>query len=377
MNLGIHMKKNNKLLSNTIHSQTSITSRVLAILLLTTMLFVSAEAQKIELKPGHPQEYTVVKGDTLWDIAGTFLSKPWYWPEIWKVNQQIKDPHWIYPGDVLRLVYIDGKPYITRDRNGKRTVRLSPETRVEDLNRAIPTIPLDIIAPYLTQNRILNAGEYQNLPYIVGISNEHMSAGEGNSIYVMGIAADTTDVTYSIYRQGDAYVNPVNAKEILGYEALYLGDGTLEQKGSPATIYIEKSRAEILKKHRVIPVAKGGIVDANFMPKPSLVNRPATIIGVLTNGKQPGVNMVGALDVVIVDAGSKDGAEKGDVFNIYKRGPIVRDPIYPSKKVKLPNELNGNLMIFRTFNRLSYGIIMDAQSDLRIGDIIKSPILNQ
>ncbi|MCK5648017.1 MAG: LysM peptidoglycan-binding domain-containing protein [Gammaproteobacteria bacterium] len=363
------MKNNNRLLSQALLSQ------VIAVLLLATVFFVSAEAETIELKPGHPQKYTVVKGDTLWDISGKFLSKPWYWPEIWQINPQIKDPHWIYPGDVLELVYIDGKPYITRGKYGKRTVRLSPEIRTEALDRAIPTIPLDIISPYMTNNRILNAGEYSNLPYIIDISGEHMSAGADNSIYVMGIAEDTTDTTYGVYRRGNAYRNPANNREILGYEAVFLGDGTLERKGSPATIYIESSKAEILKKHRVIPVNRSGIVNASFIPRPSLVNRPGSIIGVLTSGIQPGVMMVGAMDVVIIDAGLKDGVEAGDVFNIYKKGTTVKDPIRANTMVKLPNELNGNLMVFRTFNRLSYALVMDAQTDLRVGDVIKSPLL--
>lgn len=360
------MKNNNRLLS-----------QVLAILLLTTILFVSAEAQTVKLKPGHPQEYIVQKGDTLWDIAGTFLDQPWYWPEIWNINKQIENPHWIYPGDVLTLVYIDGKPYITRNRSGKRTLRLSPETRIEDLEQAIPTIPLDNISPFLTQNRVLNPGEFANLPYIVGINDEHMSAGAGNSIYVMGIAEDTSDNAYGVYRRGIAYKNPANKKEILGYEAIYLGDGTLERKGSPATIYIEKSKAEILTKHRVIPIDRDKIINANFVPKSSMLNRPARIIGVLTSGMQPGVNMVGAMDVVIIDVGLKDGAEAGDVLNIYNKGARVKDPLKVGKTIKLPNEINGNLMIFRTFNRLSYALVMDAQSALRIGDVVKSPFAEQ
>jgi len=140
MNLGIHMKNINTLFSSAIF-----------IIMLTTASFALAEEVAVELKPGHPQQYTVVKGDTLWDISGMFLKKPWYWPEIWHINPQIKNPHLIYPGDVLKLVYIDGKPYITRSKYGKRTVRLSPETRIEELDRAIPTIPLDVISPYLTK----------------------------------------------------------------------------------------------------------------------------------------------------------------------------------------------------------------------------------
>ncbi|MCU7938026.1 MAG: LysM peptidoglycan-binding domain-containing protein [gamma proteobacterium symbiont of Bathyaustriella thionipta] len=360
------MKNINKLLSLAIFA-----------LLLSTASFVLAEEVAVELKPGHPQQYTVVKGDTLWDISGTFLKKPWYWPEIWHINPQIENPHLIYPGDVLKLVYIDGKPYITRSKYGKRTVRLSPETRIEELDRAIPTIPLDVISPYLTKNRILNAREYSQLPYIVGINDEHMSAGANNSIYVMGIPEDSNDEIYGIYRRGKAYKNPANKKEVLGYEAIYLGEGTMERQGSPATIYVEKSKAEILRKHRVIPINRDKVIDASFMPRASDLKRPASIIGVLTSGMQPGVNMVGAMDVVIIDAGLKDGIEKGDVLNIYKKGLLVKDPIRANKKVKLPNEINGNLMVFRLFNRLSYAIVMDAQSTLRVGDVVQSPFLNE
>lgn len=359
---------------NTINKLLSLT---IFIFLLATTSFTLAEEIAVELKPGHPQQYTVKKGDTLWDISGTFLQKPWYWPEIWHINPQVKNPHLIYPGDVLKLIYIDGKPYITRSQSGKRTIRLSPETRTEQLDRAIPTIPLDIISPYLTKNRILNAREYSQLPYIVGINEEHMSAGANNLIYVMGIPENSNDEIYGIYRRGKAYKNPKNKNEVLGYEAIYLGEGSMERKGNPATIYVEKSKAEILKKHRIIPINRDKVIDANFLPKASDVKRSGEIIGVLTSGMQPGVKMVGALDVVIVDIGLKDGVQTGDVFNIYKKGVTVKDPLLMNKSVKLPNEINGNLMIFRSFNRLSYAIVMSTQSTLRVGDVIKSPYLSE
>lgn len=365
MNLGIHMKSNNK-----------IFSLMLSALLFSVTAFATAAAENIELKPGHPEQYTVKKGDTLWDISGKFLSKPWLWPEIWKINTQIENPHLIYPGDVLNLVYIDGKPYITRGRHGKRTVRLSPETRIENLDRAIPTIPLDIIDPYLTKNRILNAGEYAASGYIVGIKDDHMSAGAGDSIYVRALDKNDPEQIYGIYRRGNAYKNPHKRHEVLGYEAFYLGEGTVAREGNPATIYVEKSKAEILKGHHVIAITKSKIVDANFLPKSSSVTRAATIIGVLTNGMMDGVDIVGALDVVILDIGLEDGVEKGDVLNIYKRGSTVKDPYRNNTLVKLPNEIAGNLMIFRTFKRLSYALVMDAQTTLRVGDLAKSPFMD-
>ncbi len=362
--------KNNKTLLSIIFS-------VLMAALLSSPVLAETQENKVELKPGHPQQYTVVKGDTLWDISGKFLKKPWYWPEIWQMNQQIKNPHLIYPGDVLSLVYIDGKPYIKHHR-GKRTVKLSPKTRIEDLQQAIPTIPLDIIAPYLTNNRIISARAYNSAPYIVGINGNLLSAGADNKVYVMGMNKDAVKASrYGIYRTGSIYRDPARPEHILGHEAIYVGEGTLERKGDPATLYIQKSKAEILKGYRVIPVNEDTIVDANFLPQPSRVQRPGRIVGVLTSGIQPGVKMVGALDVVIIDIGLDDGVETGDVFNIYKKGPVVKDQIHYNTQVKLPDEINGALMIFRPFKNLSYALVMEAQSALSVGDVIHSPFYNQ
>jgi len=365
------MKNIKTLFSQTVLKTVSLT--ILTILVCSSFAFAQEDA--IKLKQGHPQQYTVKKGDTLWDISGIFLDEPWYWPEIWRSNPTIKNPDLIYPGDILQLIYVDGRAYISR-YNGKRTIRLSPEARSEELNQAISTIPLDVITPYLTKNRILNSQEYKNLPYIVGINDDHMSAGADNLIYVMGMPEDSNETTYGVYRRGKAYKNPGNKRQILGYEAVYLGEGYIEKQGNPSTVYLEKSKAEILKGHRLIPINNDKMVATNFFPKPSLLQHSARIVGVLTSGIQPGVTMVGDNDVVIINAGLKDGVKIGDVFNIYRKGSMVKDPVLPNKSVKLPDELNGNLMVFRPFNHLSYALIMDAQSTLSVGDIIKSPYLN-
>ncbi|MCU7837296.1 MAG: LysM peptidoglycan-binding domain-containing protein [gamma proteobacterium symbiont of Taylorina sp.] len=343
------------------------------VIILSSQASANQQVETLQLKAGHPEQYIVKKGDTLWGISGIFLNKPQDWPEIWQMNSQIDNPHLIYPGDVLYLVYVDGNPYITRDKNGKRTVRLSPEIRYEELERAIPTIPLDLIAPFLSQNRVLNPGEYSASPYIVGINDDHMSAGADNLIYVMGITRDNPHKSFGIYRKGRSYKNPDRGNQTLGHTAIFLGEATLERPGNPATLYVEKSKAEILKGHRLIALNNSEIIDANFFPKRTSVKRPATIIGVLTNGRQPGVSYVGAMDVVLVDVGSDDGAEKGDVFDIYKKGSIVKDPLRRNSLIKLPNESAGNLMIFRTFKKLSYALVMDTSKTLRVGDVIKAP----
>jgi hypothetical protein len=370
MNLGIHMKNNNNFFFDI---KLSVTMLFAALFFVTSV--ATADSHNIELKPGHPKQYTVKKGDTLWDIAGRFLNRPWYWPEIWHINEQIENPHLIYPGDVLQLVYINGRPYITRGKYGKRTVRLSPEVRIEELSQPIPTIPLDIINPFLTKNRVVSPSEYGSSAYIVGLNEGHLSAATDDIIYVRGISNDTNDYNYGIYRKGKIYRNPANVNDILGYEAIYLGEGTLEKKGDPATIYIENSKSEILTGHRLIPLSKDQTVDANFLPKTSTAIRPGSIVGVLTNAIQPGVTAVGAMDVVIIDMGINDGIETGDVFNIYKKGETVKDPYMKNTQVKLPDEINGTLMVFRPFKRMSYALVMDAQSSLRIGDVIKSPLM--
>ena len=354
---------------------TSTNFSLIAVFIFTMIFSAQISANQtgpLKLKPGHPEQYIVKKGDTLWDISGVFLSKPWYWPEIWQVNPQIENPHLIYPGDVLNLVYIDGKPYITRGRYGKRTIRLSPQIRYEELAKAIPTIPLDIIAPYLTKNRILNLNEYASSPYIVAINDDQLAAEADNLIYVMGIARGNNHKDYGLYKKGRAYRSPAS-NEILGYEAVYLGDALMERPGNPATLYIESSKAEILKGHRAIPIDNDQIVVANFLPKKGSIQRRGNIVGVLTSGMQPGVNIVGAMDVIIIDVGIEDGVEKGDVLDIYKKGSTVKDPMVRNKLVKLPDEKAGVLMIFRTFNRLSYALVMDANKMLRVGDIIESP----
>ncbi len=343
---------------------------ILFFLLATTQL---AFAQEIALQPNHPERYVVQKGDTLWDISGKFLQHPWYWPEIWQDNPQIKNPHLIYPGDVLALVYVDGKPYVTLDSRGKRTLKLSPETRVEELDQAIPTIPLDIIHPFLTGNRVLSKDVLRTAPYIVGIADNHMSAGADNSIFVKGIDNDSKHEQYAVYKPGTIYKNPARPREVLGYEAVYLGEGIVEQYGHPSTIYLQKSRAEILLGNQLLPVDTEETFDAHLIPKPSTAARPGSIISVMTNALDTGVNMVGAMDVVVIDMGMDDGVETGDVFNIYQRGRIVADPHQRNNKIKLPDIKAGNLLVFRPFARVSYALVMDAQNHLNIGDVVRSP----
>ena len=184
------------------------------------LLTSSLIAADVVLNPEHPDRYVVVKGDTLWDISTMFLRDPWLWPEIWYVNPQIENPHLIYPGDILTLVYVDGKPQLQMTR-GYPTVALSPQVREESLDKAIPTIPLDAIQQFLTRAIVVGEGELEVAPYVVQSAGEHVVTGVGDRVYIRGIE-DKSYPVYDIYKPGGPYIDP-DTKELLGYKALFVG----------------------------------------------------------------------------------------------------------------------------------------------------------
>ncbi len=349
----------------------------LSLLLLFCSQTLYAKGDKIKLSPNHPDIYTVVKGDTLWDISGMFLQNPWQWPEIWEINTQIKNPHLIYPGDELVLTYIDGQPRIRRNGNGPRpTYKLSPKKRIERLNLAIPTIALDKISPFLTGNRIVNKRLLKNSPYVVGTSENHLIAAAGYEVYVNNLAIEDDNYLFGFYYQGKRYTSPNNKNQTLGYEAIYLGKGELIRKGQPATLKVISSKAEIINGTRLLSLEKEEF-NSNFMPKAARTNKIGQIVGSLASGIQGGVSNVAASDVVLVSFGKIDGIEVGDVLNIYRKGFTIKNPVVKNTKVKLPNEFAGNMLVFKVFKRISYAIIMDANQVMKIGDLAVSPYMVQ
>ena len=316
------------------------------------------------LRAGHPDRYTVVRGDTLWDIAGRFLRSPWRWPEIWHVNPQIANPHLIYPGDVLELVYIDGRPQL-RLRRG--TVKLSPSVRSTPWDGAIPTIPVDAIGPFLTRHSVLSQGELDNAPYIVDFADEHILGGAGQKAYVRSIE-DGNHVKYEIVRPGIAYKDG-DTGEILGYEAEYIGSSELQRTGDPATIFINSTEREAVIGDRVVKAGEDKAT-ANFMPHAPGMPTEGNIISVVG-----GVNQIGQYNVVVIDRGLADGIDAGTVLRIDQRGETIRDVVTPDSRdtVKLPDEEAGLMMVFRTFDRVSFGLIMHATRVMHVGDKVRNP----
>lgn len=344
-------------------------------------------AQAAELRADHPEFHIVQPGDTLWDISATFLEDPWLWPEIWHVNEQVDNPHLIYPGDVLALVYVDGKPRIIKtDRLPDGTVKLSPKIRELSRGQAITTIPLDAIMPFLVSARVVSEQELQDAPYVLAGDEGRLANATGNKVYVRGITTPETS-KFAFFRKGDTYVDPETGEE-LGVEALHLGAGLKVRTGDPATIKIESAVAEILKGDRLWPTNDEQLRPYYFPHAPEM-NVDATIISVYD-----GVAQVGQYDVVVLNRGERDGMEVGHVLTVHQRGQTVKDPFARENKnvnkdgafknflkdltnqkeeVVLPDEEAGMLMVFRTFDKVSLGLILKAQRPLHILDKAKTP----
>ncbi|HHJ18028.1 MAG TPA: LysM domain-containing protein [Gammaproteobacteria bacterium] len=330
------------------------------------VLASAAYADQVVLRDGHPDRYTVVKGDTLWDISETFLDSPWLWPEIWYVNPQIDNPHLIYPGDVITLVYVDGKPQL-RVQRGKGTYKLSPKVRAERLDKAIPTIPIDAIQQFLSQPLVVDQDVMENAPYVVSSAGEHLIVGAGDSIYARGL--DKADGNrYHVFRPGAPYVDPVT-DEVLGHVAQYLGDSTLVKFGDPATLKLTKTTREINIGDRLMPMTQEDVY-AYFTPHSSDSSIEGTIIAVVD-----GVSQIGQYQIVVLNRGTREGVDVGTVFEIHQTGERIMDQVSKERNahVKLPDEKAGMLMVFRTFDKVSFGLIMKATSALHVGDTIRTP----
>lgn len=321
----------------------------------------------VQLKEGHPEQYTVAKGDTLWDISGRFLSKPWEWPQLWHANPQIENPHLIYPGDVLSLVYVDGQPRLSLSRGDSRgTIKLSPRIRTVSMAEAIPPIPLEKINSFLLQNRIADSAELMNnAPYIVAGNAERVVSGSGDRVYGRG-QFDEALPSYAIFRQGKAYTDPVTG-EVLGINLDHVGSAQMAAvEGDIATLLLTRTNQEARLGDRLLPSEERS-VQTLFQPSAP----QAQINGVILDVPR-GVTQIGQLDVVTLNKGARDGLQEGHVLAIYKTGETVRDRV-TGDTVKIPDERAGLLMVFRTYDKLSYGLVLQASRALAVMDKVRNP----
>ncbi|MBT3046723.1 MAG: LysM peptidoglycan-binding domain-containing protein [Candidatus Thiodiazotropha sp.] len=324
--------------------------------------FCVLATEHVALNPSHPERYTVVKGDTLWDISSMFLRDPWLWPEVWYVNPQIENPHLIFPGDVIELTYRDGRPMLQLSRKD----RLSPRVRATPLDQAIPTIPIDAIAPFLTRPYVVDENELEKAPYIVHFLDDHIVGGAGISYYARSIMEERP-IQYAVVRPEKPYKDP-DTGEILGYEALYVGNSELKRTGDPAKLLLTSSEIEALIGDRLIKaMEEEPLID--FQPRVPESAIEGRIISVLN-----GVTQIGQYHVVVLNKGSNVGLEAGHVLRILQGGEDIRDIVKGrGETVRLPLEEAGHLMVFRTFEKVSFALVMDATKPLHVLDWVRTP----
>ncbi|PKM29843.1 MAG: peptidoglycan-binding protein [Gammaproteobacteria bacterium HGW-Gammaproteobacteria-11] len=337
---------------------------LLGLLLLSMSIWV--QAQESVFKEGHPERYQVVKGDTLWDIAGRFLSLPWKWPEIWHANPQIDNPHLIYPGDMISLVYIDGQPRLMVNRGNGGTIKLSPTVRAQPIAEAIPTIPLEAINAFLNAGRIIDdPATLDATPYVIGGEAESVIAGAGGRVYARG-EVDPAIPAYGIYRRGKSYTDP-DTGEFLGLHAQEIGNGNIRAtERDIATVDVTRTMQEVRIGDRLMPTEERPVA-STFFPSAPDVEVNGLILDVPN-----GVTQIGQYDVVILNKGARDGLQEGSVLAIYKTGELVRDRIL-NERIRLPDERAGELMVFRAYDKMSYGIVLSATRQMAIMDKVRNP----
>lgn len=390
---------------------------------LALLLAAPALADSLKLQDNAPDQYVVVKGDTLWDISGRFLKDPWRWPQIWNMNrEEIKNPHWIYPGDMIVLDRSGKEPRLSLVKggdNGMRTIKLSPGVRATDIgDEAIPAIPIRVIHPFLSQPRVVPKGALDDAPFILGTNAERVILGSGDEAFATGGKAGVT--RWNVLRPGKVLKDPETG-EVLGYEVEYLGDARTLAEGAPQKIRITQSAQEILPKDKLVEASDSTTFE--YLPR-----APENQISGRIISAYGGLSDSGRYQTVVINRGSNDGLEPGHVLSVFREGRAVnltRDEkdrmtwvnektsgvpnggawLYSDvrclkedgkatydqivdvnntfrktclgnssdRAIKLPNARSGLVMVYRVYDRVSYALIMQSDGPVYLLDSVKTP----
>jgi hypothetical protein len=336
--------------------------RIISALLLSvsTACTLAQDSQPLQLADNAPDRHVVVPGDTLWSISGKFLKEPYRWPQLWRMNQeQVRNPHRIYPGQVLVLDRSGSQPQLRLE-----TVKIAPKVHSEQRSRAIPSIPQHIIEPFLSKPLVIEADGLKDAPKIVATQEDRVYIGPGGRVYVSGLKGK--EKLWQVFRPTKPIVDP-ETNEILGHEAFYLGTATVAAEGEPATFDIATAVQEIGVGDRLIPAARADVVHyAPHVPAQAIQGRIAAIYG--------GVKETGRHSIVTLNRGSRDGVEIGHVLALYRNGGerLYRDE-NETTAIKLPAERYGLAFVFRVFERISYALVMDVTRPVVVSDIVRTP----
>jgi LysM repeat protein len=328
--------------------------------------------------PTAPMHYTVKRGDTLWGIASMYLKDPWLWPEVWVINPQVPNPHLIYPGDKLALGYgAGGRVEVRLEQAG--VSRLDPRLRSDPLENAIPTIPYSAIAAFLSRPTLLSSDEISHAPYVLAFRDMHQVAGNDIEVYVRNLQA-AENSRFAVMHVATPLVDPDDGK-VLGYEGIYTATALVKRTGEPAKAVLIDPARETLRGDRL--VSSDNEVPINFTPAVPTSQVHGRIIDVVG-----GTDLVGQFYVVAINRGKHHGIGPGTVLAVDQEGEVVRD-LYAGGRsisnslngyntqfvphVKLPDERAGTLLVFKSYDRMSYGLIVGASNIIHIGAPVHNP----
>jgi LysM domain len=327
-----------------------------------------------ELKTSAPRNYVVRRGDTLWGIANTFLRDPWLWPEIWYINPDIHNPHRIYPGDSVRLALRgDGRTALQVVRGAGGATRLEPMLRSVPLEGPIATIPYSVIAAFLSRPGVLTGDEVKAAPYIAALRDDHQIAGTGHDLYVKKLDGDT-GARYSVMHVDEPLHDPQSGRK-LGYVAIYTGTAQITRPGDIAKVTLTDAARETLQGD--VLIAEENSPTTNFAPHGPSQAVDGRIIAVVDN-----VLLAGQYDVVALNRGSQDGLDRGSVLTVDQVGARLDDhcakingesSCWVSHSMQLPNESAGTLLVFKTYERMSYALILSDTVPINVGDHVRNP----
>lgn len=362
------------------------------------------EDKPLELADNPPDRYVVVKGDTLWGISTRYLKSPWRWPDLWGMNKdEVKNPHRIYPGNVLILDLSGATPRLRMEGEGPggvvaaargtgvgSTVKLTPKVRAEQVDTApIPTIPSTAIEPFLNRPLVVDASQFREAPRIVAAQENRVVMGAGDTAFVKGLTADSP-LVWQVYRASKPLVDP-GTKEVLGYEVIYLGDARVREIGEVTTVRILRARQEITVGDRLVLAPPSDVLA--YVPH----SAPANATGTVISAPDTVISEIGQQRVIVLNRGARDGVEVGNVYALYRAGKTVApralprsssnevhrskietvhseyDPKNQNEPVLLPDERYGLTFVFRVFEKVSYALVMSASRPVNLQDAVRAP----